>query len=191
MRRWHSIRDQYRRERQHRARSGFSAPTKRKYIYYDRLSFLDPSMDLRPTQSNLTERETESDSEAVIDPVGEGEEVAGPSSDPSRCIPPGPSSAAQEAPPTTSPDAAPAPTAALAPVSQEDPGKSSSPTVPLEASQQPAVISRHGRRRRELQETRRHVDTGVLNYPGLPRKKGEATSMRNACWRTWPHLRQD
>ncbi|XP_077119014.1 uncharacterized protein LOC143775064 [Ranitomeya variabilis] len=141
MRRLRSIRDQYRRERQQRARSGAFALTKRKYIYYDRLSFLDPSMDLRPTPSNLTERETGSDSEAITDPFREGEEVAGPSSDPSCCIPPGPSAAAPEAPPTTGPDAAPAP------VSQEDTGNSSSPTVPLEASPQPAVISRRGRRR--------------------------------------------
>ncbi|XP_073420092.1 synaptotagmin-like protein 1 isoform X1 [Dendrobates tinctorius] len=48
MRRWRSIRDQYRRERQQRGRSGVAAPTKRKYIYFDRLAFLAPSMDLRP-----------------------------------------------------------------------------------------------------------------------------------------------
>ncbi|XP_077127966.1 uncharacterized protein LOC143783456 [Ranitomeya variabilis] len=113
-------------------------------------------MDLRPTQSNLTERETGSDSEAIIDPVGEGEEVAGSFSQPSSCIPQGPSAPAPEASPTTGPEAAPAP------VSLEDPGNSSSPTVPLEASPQPAVISCRGCRRREnpASHTRRHVDTG-------------------------------
>ncbi|CAJ0962960.1 unnamed protein product [Ranitomeya imitator] len=88
--RWRSIRDQYRRERQQRERSGAGAPPKkRKYVYFDRLTFLNPSMDLRLTQSNLTDRETGSDSELVIDPVGEGEEVAGPSAAPSGSIPPG------------------------------------------------------------------------------------------------------
>ncbi|XP_069615743.1 trifunctional purine biosynthetic protein adenosine-3-like [Ranitomeya imitator] len=102
MRRWRSIRDQYRRERQQRARSGSAAPAKkRKYIYYDRLSFLDPSMDLRPTQSNLTERETGSDSEANIDPVGEGQEVAGPSSHASSVLPPATSSVATQDPATS------------------------------------------------------------------------------------------
>ncbi|XP_077146393.1 uncharacterized protein LOC143808042 [Ranitomeya variabilis] len=137
MRRWRSIRDQYRRERQQRARSGDAAPTKRKYAYYVRLALLDPIMDLRPTQSNLTERETGSDSEAIIDPVREGKEVAGPSSQPSSCIPQGPPT--PEACPASAPEAAPAL------VSLEDPGSSSSPTVPLEASPQPAVISCRGR----------------------------------------------
>ncbi|XP_069611091.1 uncharacterized protein [Ranitomeya imitator] len=143
MRRWRSIRDQYRRERQQRARSGSAAPAKkRKYIYYDQLSFLDPSMDLRPTQSNLTERETGSDSEALIDLVGE--EVAGPSSHPSSGIPPATSSVAPQDPATTGQEAAPPPTATPVPViSQDDAGNSSSPTVPLETSPQPAVNCRH------------------------------------------------
>ncbi|XP_077110352.1 uncharacterized protein LOC143766501 [Ranitomeya variabilis] len=160
MRCWRCIRDQYRWERQQRARSGASASTKRNYIYYDRLAFLNPSMDLGPTQSNLTERETRSDSEAIIDPVGEGKEMAGTSSQPSSCIPPGPPAPALEGPPASGPEAA------LAPFSLEDPGQGSSLTVPLEASPQPAVISHHGRRRREnpTTDTRRHVDTGVLNY---------------------------
>ncbi|XP_077154037.1 uncharacterized protein LOC143816928 [Ranitomeya variabilis] len=122
-------------------------------------------MDLRPTQSNLTERETGSDLEALIDPVGEGEEVAGPSSHPSSDIPPATSSVAPQDPATTGQEAAPPPTAAPHPGSQDDPGNSSSPTVPLETSPQPAVISRRGRRRRELQESRRNVDTeGLFKY---------------------------
>ncbi|XP_077155663.1 uncharacterized protein LOC143818137 [Ranitomeya variabilis] len=97
MTRWCSFRDQYQRERQQQARSGSAAPTKkRKYIHYDRLSFLDPSMDLRQTQSYLTERETGSDSEVVIDPVAVEEEVAGPSLASSSSILPGPSASASQ-----------------------------------------------------------------------------------------------
>ncbi|XP_069616243.1 uncharacterized protein [Ranitomeya imitator] len=121
-------------------------------------------MDLRPTQSNLTERETGSDSEVVIDPVGEGEEVAGPSSDPSCSIPPGSSSSGHPAPAAPGQDEAPPPTAAAAQASQDDPGNSSSPIVPLETSPQAAVMSRRARRRRELLQSRRNVDDGVLNY---------------------------
>ncbi|XP_077121835.1 uncharacterized protein LOC143776384 [Ranitomeya variabilis] len=117
-------------------------------------------MDLRPTQSNHTGRETGSDSESIIDQVGEGEEVAGPSSQPSSCI--------TQAPPAPAPVAATGlgPAAAPAPCNLDEPGYSSSPTVPLEASPQPAVISRRRRRRRDIpaSDTRRHVDTGVLNY---------------------------
>ncbi|XP_077112531.1 uncharacterized protein LOC143767895 [Ranitomeya variabilis] len=137
---------------------------KRKYIYYDRLSFLDPSMDLRPTQSNLTERETGSDSEVVIDPVGVEEEVAGPSLASSSSILHGPSTSASQDPATSGQDAAPPPTAAPDRVSQEEHGHSSSPTVPLVSSPQAAGPLRRGRRRRELQESRRNVDAGVLNY---------------------------
>ncbi|XP_069607927.1 uncharacterized protein [Ranitomeya imitator] len=165
MRRWHNIRDQYRRERQQWSRSGSSALVKRKYIYFDQLSFLDPSMDLRPTQSNLTERKiTGSESEPLIDPVGEGEEVAGPSISPTMFIPLDPSSADPHVqhPPGTD-DSAPQ-TDAPASGMPEDPGHNSSPTFSLEASPQPAVTSRRGRRRRELMESRRNVDTGVLNY---------------------------
>ncbi|XP_073398836.1 uncharacterized protein [Dendrobates tinctorius] len=82
MKRWRSIRDQYRRERQQRSRSGDAGHVKRKYIYYDRLNFLAPILALRPTQSNLTDRGTASEAEPVIDPVGD--EVAGPSSPPTR-----------------------------------------------------------------------------------------------------------
>ncbi|XP_069618175.1 uncharacterized protein [Ranitomeya imitator] len=164
--RWRSIRDQYRRERQQREKSGAGAPPKKKkYIYFDRLTFLNPSMDLRPTQSNLTDRETGSDSEQVIDPVGDGEEVAGPSAAPS--IPPGCSSSGHpapaaaeentEAPQFSSSAAAPAP-------SQDDPGNSSSPTVALDRSQQAAVRPQRARRRRELLQSRRNVDAGVMNY---------------------------
>ncbi|XP_069623724.1 uncharacterized protein [Ranitomeya imitator] len=170
--RWRSIRDQYRRERQQRERSGAAAPPKKKiYIYFDRLTFLNPSMDLRPTQSNLTDRETGSDSELVIDPVGEGEEVAGPSSAPSGSIPPGSSSSGQPAPAEPeqqqeAPQLSSSSSAAAAPppLSQDDPGNSSSPTVALERSPQAAVFSQRARRRRELIQSRRNVDAGVMNY---------------------------
>ncbi|XP_077113857.1 uncharacterized protein LOC143769176 [Ranitomeya variabilis] len=121
-------------------------------------------MDLRPTQSNLTERETGSDSEVVIDPVGVEEKVAGPSLASSSSILPGPSTSASQDPATSGQDAAPTPTAAPDPVSQEDHGHSS-PTVPLVSSPQAAGPLRRGRRRRELlQDSRRNVDAGVLNY---------------------------
>ncbi|XP_069620279.1 uncharacterized protein [Ranitomeya imitator] len=181
MRRWRSICDQYRRERQQRARSGDTALTKRKYIYFDRLAFLAPIMDLRPTQPNLTGRETGSYSESIIDPVGEGEEVAGPSSQPSSCI--------TQAPPAPAPATGPGPAAARAPCSLDEPGDSSSPTVPLEASPQPAVISRRGRRRRDIpaSDTRRHVDTGVLNYLSRAALDEEAYSRSLArCLRALP-----
>ncbi|XP_077140682.1 uncharacterized protein LOC143805337 [Ranitomeya variabilis] len=139
---------------------------KKIYIYFDRLTFLNPSMDLRPTQSNLTDRETGSDSELVIDPVGEGEEVAGPSSDPSGSIPPGSSSSAQPAPeaPAQEEEAPPSTSAAAAPPSQDEHANSSSPTVALERSPQAALFSQRARHRRELLQSRRNVDAGVLNY---------------------------
>ncbi|XP_073439454.1 uncharacterized protein [Dendrobates tinctorius] len=166
MRRWRSIRDQYQRERQQRARSGAAAPTKRKYIYSDRLAFLAPSMDLRPTQYNLTERETGLDTEPIIDPDGGCEDVAGPSSDQSFCNP--------QAPPASGPasGSAPGPDPAEPPVASnlEDPGNSSSPTGRVEGSPQCAAVGRGGRRRRDntASDTRRHVDTGVLNYLSRP-----------------------
>ncbi|XP_077134986.1 uncharacterized protein LOC143788913 [Ranitomeya variabilis] len=124
-------------------------------------------MDLRPTQSNLTDRETGSDSELVIDPVGE-EEVAGPSSAPSGSIPPGFSSYGQTAPAEAEqhpedPQLASA-AAAPPPPSQDDPGNSSSPTVALERSPQAAVLAQRSRRRREILQSRRNVDAGVMNY---------------------------
>ncbi|XP_077148583.1 uncharacterized protein LOC143809398 [Ranitomeya variabilis] len=165
MRRWRSIRDQYRRERQMRARSGSAAPPKkRKYIYYDRLSFLDGSMDLRQTQSNLTERETGSDSEAVIDPVGVDEEVAGPSSSSAHSIIPRPTAPASQDTAPSVQDPEPPPSAAHEPASQEEQGQSSSPTGPPVSSPQAAVPLPRGRRRREVQATRRDVDAGILNY---------------------------
>ncbi|XP_073402585.1 alpha-2-macroglobulin-like protein 1 isoform X2 [Dendrobates tinctorius] len=48
MKRWRNIRDQYRRERQQWSRSGDAGYVKRKYVYYDCLSFLAPILDLRP-----------------------------------------------------------------------------------------------------------------------------------------------
>ncbi|XP_069601654.1 uncharacterized protein [Ranitomeya imitator] len=182
MTRWRSMRDQYRRERQQQDRSGAGArPKKRKYIYFDRLTFLNFSMDLRPTQSNLTERETGSDSEVVIDPVGEGEEVAGPSSEPSCSIPPGSSSSVHPAPAAPGQeDAPPSTSAAAAQPSQDDPANSSSPTVALERSPQAAVISQRARRRRELLQSRRNVDAGVLNYLARSREDdGEEGFMRS------------
>ncbi|XP_069615751.1 uncharacterized protein [Ranitomeya imitator] len=167
--RWRSIRNQYRRERQHREKSEADAPPKKKkYIYFDRLSFLNPSMDLRTTQSNLTDRETGSDSELLIDPVGEGEEVAGPSSDPSGSIPPGSSSSAQAAPEAAAAQEEEAPpssgAAAAEPPSQNEQANSSSPTVALERSPQAGLFSQRARRRRELLQSRRNIDAGVLSY---------------------------
>ncbi|XP_069594292.1 uncharacterized protein [Ranitomeya imitator] len=165
MTRWRSNRDQYRRERQQRARRWSATPPKKqKYISYDRLSFLDPSMYLRPAQSILTDRETGSDSEAVIDPVSV-EEVAGPSwtwKDGGRR---GQSASASQETAASVEDAAPPPSAAPDPGSQEEHGhSSSSPTVPLVSSPQAAGALRRGRRRRELQASRRDVDAGVLNH---------------------------
>ncbi|XP_069614327.1 epithelial-stromal interaction protein 1 isoform X1 [Ranitomeya imitator] len=119
-------------------------------------------MDLKQTQSNLTERETGSESEAVIDPVSVEEEVAGPSLASSTSILPA-ASASQETAASVE-DAAPPPSAAPDPGSQEEHGHSSSPTVPLVSSPQSAKALRRGRRRRELQASRRDVDVGVLNY---------------------------
>ncbi|XP_069612703.1 peroxisome proliferator-activated receptor delta isoform X2 [Ranitomeya imitator] len=165
MTRWRSIRDQYRRERQQRARSGSAAPLKKKkYIYYDRLSFLDGSMDLRQTQSNLTERETGSESEAVIDPVSLDEEVAGPSLESSTSILEEPSASSSLQAAASEEDAAPPPSAAHDEGRHEEHGQSSSPTGPLVSSPQAAGPLRRGRRRRELQATRSDVDAGVLNY---------------------------
>ncbi|XP_073416182.1 uncharacterized protein [Dendrobates tinctorius] len=175
MRRWRSIRDQYRRERQQRARSGSAATTKRKYIYFDRLSFPAPIMALRPTQSNLTERETGSDSEAILDPVGGGVEVSGPSCDlprsqaqvtsPGR---PDPALEPGQPPETPPPGTEPlqGPSAAAPPDIQDEQGNSSSPTVRLEGSPQPAEPYWRGRRRRHIPatDTRTNVDTGDQNY---------------------------
>ncbi|XP_069615782.1 uncharacterized protein [Ranitomeya imitator] len=164
MTRWRSIRDQYRRERQQRARSGSAAPLKkRKYIYYDRLSFLDASMDLRQTQSNLTERETGSESDPIIDPVSVEEEVAGPSVAASGSIIEDPSAASSLQAAASDEDAAPSPSAAHVPRPVEH-GHSSSPTGPLVSSPQAAGPLRRSRRRRELEGRRSEVDAGVLNY---------------------------
>ncbi|XP_077123774.1 uncharacterized protein LOC143781158 [Ranitomeya variabilis] len=189
--RWRSIRDQYRRERQQRERSGAGAPPqKKKYIYFDRLNFLNPSMDLRPTQSNLTDRETGSDSELVIDPVGEGEEVAGPSAAPSGSIPPGSSSSLHEAGSVSVPHpedpqfaSSAAASSAAPPPSQDDPVNSSSPTVALAPSPQAAVRPQLARRRRELRQSRQNVDAGVLSYLARVRdddgEEGFTRSMAN------------
>ncbi|XP_069606271.1 uncharacterized protein [Ranitomeya imitator] len=165
MTRWRSIRDQYRRERQQRAKSGSAAPLKkRKYIYYDRLSFLDVGMDLRQTQSNLTERETGSESEALIDPVSVDEEVAGPSFDSSASILEDPSASSSLQAAASEEDAAPPPSAAHDAERLEEHGQSSSPTGPLVSSPQAAGPLRRSRRRRELEARRSDVDAGVLNY---------------------------
>ncbi|XP_077117029.1 uncharacterized protein LOC143773478 [Ranitomeya variabilis] len=112
-------------------------------------------MELRQTESNLTERETTSDSEVMIDPVGEGAEVAGPSAQPTSSNQPAPpqpaaaSSATQEANSEV-----------------EEGAHSSSPTLALDTSPQPATRPHRGRRRRvpSTTATRRQVDTGVLDY---------------------------
>ncbi|XP_073411083.1 uncharacterized protein [Dendrobates tinctorius] len=164
MRRWRSIRDQYRRERQQRSRSGDAGHLKRKYIYYDRLSFLAPILVLRPTQSNLTERGTGSDTEPIIDPGSVGDEVAGPSSPPPRSMS---EESSQENPVPVPQTPPPGPSAAAPSAIQEEQGNmSSSPTAQIRRSPQPAGPSRRGRRRRQIpvQDTRTNVDTGVLNY---------------------------
>ncbi|XP_073417987.1 uncharacterized protein [Dendrobates tinctorius] len=151
MKRWRSFRDQYRRERQQRSRSGDAGYVKRKYIYYDRLSFLASILDPRPTQSNLTDRGTASEAEPIIDLVGD--EVAGPSSPPTRRM-------AEDEASQDNPMAAPSPIL-------EEPGNlSSSPTGQIRASPQAALTSRRTRRRRQItiQESRTNVDTEVLNY---------------------------
>ncbi|XP_073405874.1 uncharacterized protein [Dendrobates tinctorius] len=163
MKRWRSIWDQFRRERQQRSRSGDAGYVKRKYIYNDRLSFLTPILDLRPTQSNLTDRGTASEAEPIIDPVGD--EVAGPSSPPTRRMAEDEASqdntmAGQHTTPPGRSAAAPSPIL-------EEPGNlSSSPTAQIRASPQAALTSRRTRRRRQvtIQESRTNVDTGVLNY---------------------------
>ncbi|XP_069616180.1 uncharacterized protein [Ranitomeya imitator] len=157
--------DQYRRERQQRAKSGSAAPLKkRKYIYYDRLSFLDASMDLRQTQSNLTERETGSESDPIIDPVSVEEEVAGPSLAASASIIEDPSASSSLQAAASEEDAAPPPSAAHDVERLVEHGHSSSPTGPLVSSPQAAGPLRRSRRRRELEARRSDVDAGVLNY---------------------------
>ncbi|XP_073411773.1 uncharacterized protein [Dendrobates tinctorius] len=163
MKRWRSIRDQYRRERQQRSRSGDAGYVKRKYIYYDRLSFLAPILDLRLTQSNLTDRGTASEAEPIIDPVGD--EVAGPSSPPTRRM--AEDEASQDntmAGLHTTPPGRSA--AAPSPILEEPGNLSSSSTAQIRPSPQAALTSRRTRRRRQvtIQESRTNVDTGVLNY---------------------------
>ncbi|XP_073436571.1 uncharacterized protein [Dendrobates tinctorius] len=151
-RRWRSCRDTYRRERQLRSRSGAAGATKRKYLYFDRLHFLAPVMDLRPTESNLTERETGSDSEVVIDPESDVAAGSGPSAGLPRATPPPPRS--------------PPPESVSQAAQHDDQGNSSSPTMPLDPSPQPSALPRRGRRRREGAPlgTRMQVDQGVLDY---------------------------
>ncbi|XP_073423384.1 uncharacterized protein [Dendrobates tinctorius] len=148
MRRWRSIREQYRRERQQRSRSGDAGYVKRKYIYYDRLSFLAPILDLRPTQSNLTDRGTGSETNPIIDPGSAGEEVAGPSSPPTRSRG---EESSQNVPLSAPQSPPPGPSgAAAASATAEDQGNiSSSPTGHIRGSPQPAATSRRGRSRRQ------------------------------------------
>ncbi|XP_073416853.1 uncharacterized protein [Dendrobates tinctorius] len=150
---WRSCRDTYRRERQLRSRNGAAGTTKRKYLYYDRLHFLAPVMELRPTESNLTERETGSDSEVLNDPESDVAAGSGPSAGLPRATPP---------PPPRSPP----PESVCQPAQPEDRGNSSSPTMPLETSPQPSALPRRGRCRREgaASGTRMQVDRGVLNF---------------------------
>ncbi|XP_073446028.1 uncharacterized protein [Dendrobates tinctorius] len=166
MRRWRSIRDQYRRERQQRSRSGNTGYVKRKYIYYDRLSFLAPILDLRPTQSNLTDRGTGSETDPIIDPGSAGEEVAGPSSPPTRSRGED-SSQDVPLPAPQSPPPGPSGAATASARAEEQGNINSSPTDHIRGSPQPAATSQRGRsRRRQIPatDTCTNVDTGVLNY---------------------------
>ncbi|XP_069621433.1 uncharacterized protein [Ranitomeya imitator] len=110
-------------------------------------------MELRPTESNLTERETASDSELVIDPVGEGAEMAGPSGQATGSNQPPQPAAASSATHEANPEV-------------EEGAQSSSPTLALDTSPQPTTRPNRGRRRRVASNigTRRQVDTGVLDY---------------------------
>ncbi|XP_077137250.1 uncharacterized protein LOC143798990 [Ranitomeya variabilis] len=111
-------------------------------------------MELRPTESNLTERETASDSELVIDPIGQGSEMAGPSGQaPSSNQPPPQPAAASSATQEANPEV-------------EEGAQSSSPTLALDTSPQPTTRPNRGRRRRVASNpgTRRQVDTGVLDF---------------------------
>ncbi|XP_069587318.1 uncharacterized protein [Ranitomeya imitator] len=114
-------------------------------------------MELRPTESNLTERETGSDSELLIDPVAEDAEMAGPSGQAtgSNHPPPPPPqpAAASSAPQEANPEV-------------DEGAQSSSPTLALDTSPQPSTRPNRGRRRRVALNigTRRQVDTVVLDY---------------------------
>ncbi|XP_069617843.1 uncharacterized protein [Ranitomeya imitator] len=112
-------------------------------------------MELRPTESNLTERETASDSELVIDPVGEEAEMAGPSGQ----------TTGSNQPPPPQPAAASFATRETNPEVEEG-AQSSSPTLALDTSPQPNTRPNRGWRRRVASNigTRRQVDTGVLDY---------------------------
>ncbi|XP_069600204.1 uncharacterized protein [Ranitomeya imitator] len=121
-------------------------------------------MDLRPTESNLTERETGTESEVQIDPVGDDDEQAGPSSSLSRST--------QSAPPPPLPP----PESESQAAHPDEQAISSSPTMPLAASPQASGIPRRARRRREGagSVTRTQVDRGVLDYlSSVTRDDGE------------------
>ncbi|XP_073417711.1 uncharacterized protein [Dendrobates tinctorius] len=109
-------------------------------------------MDLHPTESNITERETASDSEVQIDPGLDVGDV-GPST--------APSCGTHPPQPATSP-----PAASSQQANPEEQDNSSSPTLALDTSPQATTIPRRGRRRRERAATgtRRQVDRGVLDY---------------------------
>ncbi|XP_073441797.1 palmitoyltransferase ZDHHC14 isoform X3 [Dendrobates tinctorius] len=160
-------------------------------MYYDRLSFLAPILDLRPTQSNLTERETGSDTEPIIDPVAGGEEVAGPSSPPPRSMGqvsspdhPAPALACGPAPQTPPPGPHPqaGPSAAAPSTIQDDQGNiSSRPTAQLQGSPQPAGPSQRGRRRQiPAQDSRTNVDTGSQQSGFLNALKDSPASVLEA-----------
>ncbi|XP_073406468.1 uncharacterized protein [Dendrobates tinctorius] len=136
------------------------------YLYMERLNFLALILDLRPTDSNIMDRATASESNgAFLDHVDHyGEDagaVAGQCSDSGH-------------PPTTTPSTStaattgePAPTIPLASGTEEAGERnSSSSTLPLDHSPIAAPIHRRVRRRREIpiSTTRREVDTGVLEY---------------------------
>ncbi|XP_073435220.1 uncharacterized protein [Dendrobates tinctorius] len=125
------------------------------------------------TDSNITERETASDSEVHVDHVGEGEEVAGTFSQPSTSQQPQP----------------PACPGQEATQEEEDHGQSSSPTLPLDTSPQPAVIPHHGRRRRELAATGTNAQSLALNLHTILgevrlRARGALQIVIDACTQT-------
>ncbi|XP_077153919.1 uncharacterized protein LOC143816852 [Ranitomeya variabilis] len=133
-------------------------------------------MELRPTESNLTERETASDSEVVIDPVGEGAEMAGPCGQPTSSNQPPPPAAASSATQEANPEV-------------EEEAQSSSPTLALDTSPQPNTRPNRGRRRRVASTTgtRRQVDTGVLDYLSrAAHDDGEEAYFRSLARYLWP-----
>ncbi|XP_077137823.1 uncharacterized protein LOC143803958 [Ranitomeya variabilis] len=118
------------------------------YIYMSRLNFLAPVMDLRTTESNLVETEPASE----VEPANTENEEAGTAEEDA----PGPSRAERAIPGSLG----------QLPTEQEEPPRSSSPTLPLDTSPQATTVARNIRRRREHQSQviRRQVDSRVMDY---------------------------